>query len=355
MPANLSAELAGKRVLVIGDVMLDEYLSGRVRRVSQEAPVPVVQARNRTCVPGGAANAAANVVALGGRAVLGGVVGRDSRAGRLREVLEQHGVETDALVVDPQRPTTTKARIVAHGQQIVRVDTEQCAPLPAPLEDILLRRSRRALETADACILSDYDKGVVSTHLAECLIGAARRAGKPIVVDPKGTYFAKYRGATVITPNLQEAQRALKREAREDADLLRIGRQLLEIVEGSALLITRGAQGMSLLRNGFAPMYIPTEARDVFDVTGAGDTVVGTLALALAADIPLERAVQLANHAAGIVVGKFGTATVTSEDLVRAQRLAGPTLCRALPAHAAGPATGVHVRRHFAHDERLAK
>jgi len=317
-PQDLLASLSGKRVLVVGDVMLDEYLSGQVRRVSQEAPVPVVEARSRTWVPGGAANAAANVVALGGRAVLGGVVGCDRQAKQLREVLGQRGVETDVLVVDRQRPTTTKTRIVAHGQQVVRVDTERRTALPAPLEYLLLRRSRRCLQNVDACILSDYEKGVVSPRLAERFISMARRAGKPVVVDPKGTNYAKYRGATVITPNLHEAQRALSREANDEADMLETGRLLLDVVEGSALLITRGAQGMSLFRNGSPPVYIPTEARNVFDVTGAGDTVVSTLALALAAGVSLEQAVQLANQAAGIVVGRPGTSTVTPEDLVNA-------------------------------------
>jgi len=309
-------DFAGKRILVVGDVMLDEYVWGEVRRVSPEAPVPVVEIRRRTHGPGGAANAAANVVSLGGRATLGGVVGEDRSAEQLREALCECGIKPDALVVDDGRPTTTKTRIVAHGQQLVRVDGEERMPLSLAMEDALLERAERCLRAASACILSDYDKGVVSGRLAKLLIAMARRENKPVVVDPKGMNFAKYRGATVITPNVREAERALDREMNGDGDVPELGRRLLDIVGPSAVLITRGAEGMSLFSSGAPPRYIPTVARNVFDVTGAGDTVVATLALALAAAVPLERAVQLANEAAGIVVGKVGTAAVTPGDLV---------------------------------------
>ena len=314
-PLARLARLSGRSVLVVGDVMLDEYVWGNVRRISQEAPVPVVEMCRRTRAPGGAANAAANVIALGGKAVLGGVVGRDRQAEQLCESLVERGVETGGLVADDGRPTTTKTRIVAHGQQIVRVDHERPTPLSARVEDVLLQRTWECLQNVDACVLSDYDKGVVSARLARRLICMARRSGKPVVVDPKGTDYAKYRGATVITPNLHEAQRALSREASHDIDVPEAGRLLLDILPDTAVLITRGAQGMSLFSSGIPPVYVPTEARNVFDVTGAGDTVVGALALALAAELPLEQAVQLANRAAGIVVGKSGTATATLEDL----------------------------------------
>ena len=308
--------LRGTRVLVVGDAMLDEYVWGEVRRVSPEAPVTVVEMRRRTWVPGGAANAAANVVSLGGRAWLAAVVGRDPQAGWLTAVLGQHGVDVSGLVVDGRRPTTLKTRIVAHSQQVVRVDTETRAPLPAAVERRLLAWVERRLPRADACVLSDYGKGVVSRRVAERLIAVARRAGTPVVVDPKGTDYTKYRGATLVTPNLAEAERAVNREIAGERDVLAVGRRLLEMLDGSAVLITRGAQGMSLFRRGAAVVHIPAVARHVFDVTGAGDTVVGVLALALGAGVSLDDGARLANLAADLVVGKFGTATVSARELV---------------------------------------
>ena len=217
-----------------------------------------------------------------------------------------------------ERPTTTKTRIVAHSQQVVRVDSELRVPLPIELEDTLLRWAGKRTAEADVCVLSDYGKGVVSPRLAEHFIRLAREAGRPVIVDPKGTHYARYRGATVVTPNVQEAKRALNHEINGDANLLEVGQQLLGLLEGSAVLITRGAQGMSLFLNGGQTVHVPAMARNVFDVTGAGDTVCSTLAVALAAGATLEQAVFLANQAAGIVVGKVGTAMVTIEELVTA-------------------------------------
>ena len=316
MLADLVATLPGRCVLIVGDVMLDEYIWGEVRRISPEAPVPVVEVHRRTFAPGGAANVAANVAGLGGRALLGGVVGQDRQAAQLREALAERGVDPAGLIVDRDRPTTTKTRIVAHSQQVVRVDSEQRTSLRAELENALLGWVEEALDIAGACVLSDYAKGVVSPRLAERFIRLAREAGKPVIVDPKGTDYAKYRGATVVTPNVREAEQALNREINGRADLLEVGQHLLGVLDGSALLITRGGQGMSLFVNGADVVHIPAVARNVFDVTGAGDTVIGTLALALAAGIGLEQAARLANLAAGIVVGKVGTATVTVEELM---------------------------------------
>jgi D-beta-D-heptose 7-phosphate kinase/D-beta-D-heptose 1-phosphate adenosyltransferase len=311
------AALPGKRVLIVGDVMLDEYVWGEVRRISPEAPVPVVEISRRTYVPGGAANVASNVVSLDGRAILGGVVGGDPQAELLQAALEERGVGAEGLVVDDERPTTTKTRIVAHSQQVVRVDSEQRTPLRIELEETLLRWVEKRLVEADAFVLSDYGKGVVSTRLAERFIRLAWEAGKPVIVDPKGTNYAKYSGATVVTPNVHEAERAINHDIKDDADLLRVGQELLKILNGSAMLITRGAEGMSLLLNGADAVHIPAVARNVFDVTGAGDTVVSTLAVALAAGATLQQAARLANMAAGIVVGKVGTATVTLDELLK--------------------------------------
>lgn len=309
-------DFPGRSVLIVGDVMLDEYIWGEVRRISPEAPVPVVEVRRRVYVPGGAGNTAANVVSMGGRAWLGGAVGQDPPAEVLRQVLREHGIDDRGLVVDPARPTTTKTRIVARNQQIVRVDMESRLPLPPELEDALLGYAASRLGEAHVCILSDYAKGVVSARLAEHFIQLAREAGKPVVVDPKGTDYAKYRGATVVTPNVHEVEVALNCEINGPMELQEAGQKLSAILEGSALLITCGPEGMSLFLNGAEVIHIPAVARSVFDVTGAGDTVVAALALALAAGATLQEAACLANYAAGIVVGKFGTATVVLEELL---------------------------------------
>jgi rfaE bifunctional protein kinase chain/domain len=319
MPGNLKeivAAFPGKRVLVVGDLMLDEYIWGEVRRISPEAPVPVVTVRRRTHVPGGAGNTAINVASLGGRALLAGVIGDDAAGGRLGEVLRQKGVTTDGLLVDPLRITTTKTRVVAHQQQVVRVDDEHTAPLAPELEERLLEIIDERLPGVDACILSDYAKGAVSARLAQEIVSRARRAGKPLVVDPKGTDFAKYRGATVVKPNIQEARQVCPHLGNSEPGPEDISRHLLGLLDGSALLLTCGADGMSLFEAGAGPVHIPSMARDVFDVTGAGDTVAGTLALALAAGASLELAAHLANRAAGIVVAKVGTAQATAAELL---------------------------------------
>ena len=314
---KLLDSFARKQVLVVGDCMLDEYVWGQVRRISPEAPVPVVAAERRSYAPGGAANVAMGVAGLGGRAALGGVVGADHSAMQLHSLLQQRGIRAEGLVVDGERPTTTKTRIVAHSQQVVRVDSERRTPLSAALEDELVEWAANELPAVDACVLSDYDKGVVTGRFAERLMSLARQYSKPVVVDPKGVDYRKYHGATIITPNLQEAERATNGEIKDEADLLKVGKQLSSMLGGSAVLITRGAQGMSLFGGDGEVVHVPTVARNVYDVTGAGDTVVSTLAMTLAAGATLEQAVRLANLAAGIVVGKLGTALVTVEELAR--------------------------------------
>jgi rfaE bifunctional protein kinase chain/domain len=220
--------------------------------------------------------------------------------------------------VDADRPTTCKTRVVAHHQQIVRVDHEQRGPMSPATESRLLAWMEATLPEVDACILSDYGKGVVSPGLAGQLLHLARKSNRPVVVDPKGADCLKYRGATVVKPNVHEVERFLQCEVHTDADLLKAGREVIGLLEGSAVLITRGAQGMSLFRDGQPVVHIPSVAREVFDVTGAGDTVISTLALALAAAVPLERAADLANRAAGVAVSKVGTTAVTAGDLLRA-------------------------------------
>jgi D-beta-D-heptose 7-phosphate kinase/D-beta-D-heptose 1-phosphate adenosyltransferase len=313
--ALLSA-FPGKRILVVGDVMLDEYLWGEGRRLSPEAPVPVVDVNRRTHIPGGAANVAVNVASLGGEALLGGVVGGDQQAGQLDAALRRRGVSTTGLVEDRARVTTTKTRLIAQNQQVVRIDHEHRAPLKPEVESQLLRWVEQELSRCQACILSDYAKGVVSRHFAEQLIGLARSAGKPVVVDPKGTDYTKYRGATVVKPNEEEARRVSKMDWEGLDGLVQAAEQLLELLDGCAVLLTRGPQGMSLFSRQSAPLHIPPVAREVFDVTGAGDTVVSTLALALTTGASLEQAARLANQAAALVVAKVGTAQASLDELL---------------------------------------
>jgi rfaE bifunctional protein kinase chain/domain len=311
----------GCRVTVIGDVMLDEYLRGDVTRISPEAPVPVVEVRVQDWRLGGAANAAANIQALGGAATLVGAVGRDDTAGVLAERLAHHGIAS-AVVVDPERPTSKKTRIVAQQQQIVRVDHEKRQPVTGAVADELRRAIDRALQGAQACVLSDYAKGVVTAEIARHAIDAARAAGIPIIVDPKQRNFAVYRGATVITPNLSELEAAAHGEV--PFEVARAAASVLAQLTGTgtdtstALLVTRSADGMTLFRSGRPAVHVSAMAKEVFDVTGAGDTVVAMIALALAARVAIEDAVELASIAAAISVSKRGTSTVSPAELTTA-------------------------------------
>ena len=313
--AGLLERLATQRVLVVGDVMLDRNLWGEVRRISPEAPVPVVELQRESAEPGGAANNAANVAAVGACALLGGVTGEDAEGARLRELLSARGVQHDGLLTEAGRPTTSKTRIVAHNQQVVRLDRERTEPIAAASEAQLLRWAMSQVRDVGACIISDYAKGVVTTAHAQGVIAAARAAGVPVVVDPKGTDYARYRGAAVVTPNLHEAEVATGRAARSDAELAVVARELSARLDGAALLVTRGGAGMSLFSPGAEPAHVRAEAHQVYDVTGAGDTAITFLALALAAGAPLAVAMRLANRAAGVVVGKVGTATVSLDEL----------------------------------------
>lgn len=312
---ELARAFSGRRVVVVGDLMLDAYLGGETRRISPEAPVPVVEITERHDRPGGAANTALNLAALGARPILVGVVGADADGERLQARLGAAGIATDFIVQDAGRPTTCKTRIVARGQQIVRLDSEVRTALAPAIEDQLLGGLERALAGAEACVLSDYQKGVLSARVSARSIAGARRTGCPIVVDPKGVDFTRYRGCTVVTPNVHELETATGAVVDGEEALLAAAAQLLEILDGAAVLATRGAAGMSLVRRGHEPRHVSTAAQRVYDVTGAGDTVVSMLALALAAGLSLEQGMELANRAAGIVVGKLGASTVTWDEL----------------------------------------
>ena len=301
-------------VLAVGDVMLDEYVWGEVRRISPEAPVPVVEIHRRSHAAGGVAYVAVGVVALAGRAFVAGVVGNDAAALALRDTLETARVDTSALVTDARRPTTCKTRVIAHAQQVVRTDHEDRAPLREEIETALLAQVHELVARADVVVLSDYRKGVVTLRVAREVIDAAAAAGKPVVVDPKGIDYTKYRGATVVKPSLHDAGLAANVHIESEPDLLKAVGRLSEACDGAALLLTRGSAGMSLF-TGNGRVDVPTVARAVYDVTGAGDTVSAALAVALGSGVPLPRAVALANAAAGVVVGKVGTSTVTVDEL----------------------------------------
>jgi rfaE bifunctional protein kinase chain/domain len=313
---SIARRLSETHILVIGDAMLDEYVIGEVSRISPEAPVPVLDVVERRYNAGGAANVASNVSGLGAVVSLISLVPSDPAGDKLAQLLQSSGVTIDGLVQPEDRPTITKTRIVAGQQQIVRFDQETRRPLTEESYHRVLVEARRLIDRADVCVLSDYGKGLLSPQLCHKIIVLARECSKPVVVDPKGRNFDKYRGCTVITPNLKEASTAAAIEVDSEGDLEAVAGVLLRNLPGTTLVITRGAQGMSVFREGYPAVTVPTVARTVFDVVGAGDTAVATLAVAMGAKLHLETAIRLANIAAGIVVQKHGTVAITAEELI---------------------------------------
>jgi len=308
-------QFRGKRVLVIGDVMLDEYIWGKVRRISPEAPVPVVEVKEKTFMAGGAGNSASNIASLGGNVKIAGVIGEDPQAALFCEKLNALGVDTSGLTRDPDHPTITKTRVIANKQHVVRVDVEKREPLSSDSEKSLLQTIEDQIRWAQIVVISDYGKHVVSEKVAQKVIQLATSEEKSVIIDPKGNNYEKYKNATLITPNVMEAEMVLNRDLSSESDIMEAGKSLNELINGKAILLTRGSEGMTLFHNRGETITIPAVARNLFDVTGAGDTVVATLAISLAADASLEDAVYLANLAAGLVVEKLGTATVTCDEL----------------------------------------
>ena len=309
---------AGRRLLVFGDLMSDRYLWGRVERISPEAPVPVVLIDRETYSLGGSANVAHNLASLGAKPELVGLVGADAAGGRVRATLEDQGVNTRGVVEDRARRTTVKTRIIAHQQQVVRADEEDMFDASGEAAEKLMAALERALPGAEAVIVSDYGKGAITAATLAACLALAKSRGVPVCVDPKETHFFSYTGAAVLTPNVHEAGRAYGRTIKDDETLLGAGRALREKLAADAILITRGPDGMSLFEQAGAVTHLPTVAREVFDVTGAGDTVVSVYALALAAGAPAPVAAFLANHAAGLVIRHAGTAVTTAEELLAA-------------------------------------
>ncbi len=290
-----------KNILIVGDIMLDKYIFGKVDRISPEAPVQVVEVKKENYVPGGAANVANNIAALNAKAFMVGIVGNDKEADILLEELNKRNINTEGIVKDVQKPTTQKVRILGQKQQLLRIDYEKKDYLNKETENQILNFIKIRIPNTDAIIISDYAKGVITQNLIKEIKDIAKE--KIMIVDPKPKHKDFYKGATLITPNLKEAEQMTEKE--ED---------LIKELD-SPILITKGEKGMSLYEKDGTITNIPTKAKEVYDVSGAGDTVVATLALALSSKASLRQAATLANHAAGITVGKLGTSTITTEEI----------------------------------------
>ena len=318
-PKELIARFSKVKILIIGDVMLDRYWWGSVSRISPEAPVPVVQLEKTSLAPGGAANVAVNIAALGAAPHLIGVVGDDDEGKFLSEILNKSNISPDLLLKLKERPTTVKTRIVAHNQHVVRIDNEKTNFLESEQEETLWRSIENELNKVDLVVISDYAKGLLSRSLLLRLITMARANNKHILIDPKGKDYTKYAGATLLTPNRREAREACNFEDQQVIDdVAAAGKTLISELGLEALLITQGENGMTLFQNGEKPIHFQTKARTVYDVTGAGDTVIAALAVAMAAGANLLQAAELSNISAGLVVEEVGTTTISQEKLLKA-------------------------------------
>jgi rfaE bifunctional protein kinase chain/domain len=304
-----------KPILVLGDLILDRYLWGTVSRISPEAPVPVLEFSHETYCLGGAANVASNLAALGAQVELVGVTGDDREREMFLELCQQAGISTRGLLVDQSRPTTSKTRVISHNQQIVRIDREEKTPISAAQQSRVLDHLEEIHVTLGSIVISDYAKGMLTESVLDGMRQIAAKRRLPVVVDPKNPQFSVYRNFTIMTPNSTEAALGAGFKIKDELTLVEAGRKLRTSLNMEAVLITRGAHGMSLFEKGKEVLHLPTVARNVYDVTGAGDTVTAVMALGLAAGLTFSRAAHLANHAAGFVIGKFGTATVTVDDL----------------------------------------
>jgi D-beta-D-heptose 7-phosphate kinase/D-beta-D-heptose 1-phosphate adenosyltransferase len=309
------------RILVIGDIILDRYVTGAVHRLSPEAPIPVLRPAENRCTLGGAANVAMNIATLGGHATLVGVIGNDSAGEEVeRLVLATPGIGS-ALVRVANRPTTSKTRFMTGSHQLLRLDEETTAPLDQAGLVAVMAAVERSLEAADVIVLSDYAKGVLCDGVLDAVLARMAEAGRLVIADPKRPDFAAYRGATILTPNEHEVRVATRIEAEQDTEADRAGRMALEATGGEAVLVTRSAKGLTLVCRDQMALHLPTRAREVADVSGAGDTLVAALAVALGAGAALPEAAMLANATAGISVGKQGTATVSRQELLDALHL----------------------------------
>ncbi len=310
--------LRQSRVLVVGDLILDKYIWGKTSRISPEAPVQVVEVERDEVRLGGAGNVVNNLLSLGCQVSVASVIGADDDGQKLFSLLMRDGIDSRGILQTPQRTTSRKTRVLASHQQMLRIDRESTESIPDTEQRELLTAVESQLEEVGAVVLSDYAKGVLSPELLQQIIAACRKRQVPVIVDPKGSDFSRYRGASLLTPNRREAEAATGTEICDLQTLLHAGNRLLQELELDALIVTRSEEGMSLFRKESAAVHLPTEAREVFDVSGAGDTVVAALAAAMAAEVAIEDAAKLANLAAGIVVGKLGTSTVSPDEILAA-------------------------------------
>lgn len=303
------------RILILGDIMIDEYMIGGVERISPEAPVPVVEIESERLLLGGAANVAANILSLDDEPILIGLVGEDEAAGKLARLLTERGISPEYLVADPDRPTTVKTRVIAHSQQVVRVDREKRQAVSGPLEDRIMSQLDQLSSSIGGIIISDYGKGVISKSLLERVVKLANEKDIFVAVDPKDINFPNYRSVSLITPNHHEAGFAAGHKIVNDQDLLEVGQELLVKLDARSILITRGAKGMSLFERSGGVTHIPTFAREVYDVTGAGDTVIAVFVSAMCGGAELSEAAVISNAAAGYTVREIGTATIDRKQL----------------------------------------
>ncbi|MEW6686458.1 MAG: D-glycero-beta-D-manno-heptose-7-phosphate kinase [Candidatus Edwardsbacteria bacterium] len=316
------SRFAKQNILVLGDVMLDEYLFGIVNRISPEAPVPVVEINRQTSHLGGAANVVWNITCLGGKSKLFGVIGDDGAGFHLLHELRKSKISYEGIVTEKKRPTTIKTRIIAHHQQVVRTDRETREEISAKTEEKLLNLLAQTIKDMDAVLIEDYNKGVLTKRVIEETINLCLKHKKIVTVDPKFNYFFDFKKVALFKPNLPETEAALGIKIKNDEDLPRAGKELLHRLKAQAVLITCGERGMTLFESEGRDkiIHIPTVAREVYDVSGAGDTVIATLTLALAAGADFKEAAYIANHAAGVEVGKIGVAAVSLKELRKALR-----------------------------------
>jgi len=313
------------KILVAGDLMIDEYLWGRVDRISPEAPVPVVSVEKTDYMLGGAGNVMSNLAALGGHVHAAGLTGHDTDADMLIKKIEEMNIDSSGIIRDPQRPTTKKTRIIAVNQHVLRIDREIKKNISEKDSQSIKSYLEEVIPNVDMIIVSDYDKGFVTHELMRHLIQTAKKSSTPVMVDPKGLDFSKYSGASIITPNQKEAAAATRIEITDESRLFKAGKKLLEDLGLEKVIITCGKDGMALFEHGRKPLKIPSRPRQVFDVSGAGDTAIATLAIAMASGVEFARASTMANAAAGIVVGKMGAASISREELTLAMETAnGP-------------------------------
>lgn len=305
------------KILVIGDLILDEFIWGTVERISPEAPVPIVKVTSQSFMPGGSSNVANNIYTLGGKVYISGVIGNDLYATILQDKFTERGMSVEGLIVDNARPTTLKTRVIAHHQQVVRIDKEDDACIDSDVLKQILRYVKMKIQEIDAIIIEDYGKGVIVPKLLNGILKLAKKHKKIVTIDPKEDHFSFYKQATVITPNRQELEKATHIKIKDHLSLEKAGFKLLNRLKLSCILVTLGEDGMCLFEKNRKVTHIPTVAQEIFDVSGAGDTVISAFTLALASGANLKDAAHISNCAAGVVVGKIGVAVCTQDELKR--------------------------------------